>query len=204
MLLLLTLAILPSPLVAQALGPTAGLGYGITQSQFRSGEAMNAQAGLPLATFGNIQLRGEFLYQWGTTTGRSCETVAVLHCIGSTDRNQILGAGAALHFPLGSVGPVTLFVPVGAGVYHRRTTTTESEGPIAICIEDSVFVQCSGNPPFGSKQHDSKSTAPGFNAGVGFTTKIAGVGMYAEVRSHGVLERDSRAGALPLTVGFRF
>jgi hypothetical protein len=202
--LALLLSLLPIPLLAQSAGPEVGLGYGVTQSRLRSGEAMSIQAAVPLWSRADGQLRGEFLYQWGRIGGRGCERLEPRYCIGGTDRNQILGAGAALHLHLGSLGPVGLFVPVGAGLYQRRTDTTETEGPIELCVVGNELIACPGNPPLRSIEFRTRASVPGYSVGMGMRTRIGGLGVYADARLHGLVERDSRAGALPLSVGFSF
>jgi hypothetical protein len=203
-LFLLLLAIVPAPLLAQAAGPAIGLGYGISQSRLRTGEALSLEASVPLAGRAALQLRAELLYQWGSPGGPGCEALSARYCIGGTDHNQILGLGAALHVPVAARGPLTLYLPLGVGVYHRRTSTTEAEGPIELCLEGHQVVACPGNPPLQSTSYRTRATVPGYNLGVGLRARISGIGAYTELRLHDLLERDSRAGALPFSFGIRF
>ena len=194
---------LPMPVAAQRVSIEAG--YGITQSRNRSGGATHAQASVGLNEDRNFRVRAELFYQRGTVDGAGkCEQLGTTYCIGTSDRNQLAGLSATLHLPLGRLGRFTAYAPLGVGVYHRDTRTAETEGPIALCTEGGQISPCPGNPPLRSVTYSTNATRPGYNVGVGLASRIADLDVFAEMRAHDILERNSQAGAVPFSVGIRF
>lgn len=209
-LLFLSLALIPVPLLAQTGGIALGAGFGFTGSQDLSGGAFHAQLSVPIARIDETKsVRAEALFQQGTIAGSptSCKRVEELHCLGRTDRNRIAGVGAHLRVDISSGrGPVRAYLtPIGIGVYHRRTESTETQGPTGVCIVDGQVTSCASNPPFKSLTEHRSATALGWNTGAGIEIEVFGVRAFMEARLHDLLDGDeSRAGATPLTVGITF
>ena len=204
-LMLMILLGAPMEAAAQGVEPALELGAGITQSRNRSGDALHGQVSAAVLRFGDMQLRGELFHQEGTNGGAGkCERLGAQYCIGTSDRNRLTGLSATLHVPLGDRGRLSAYVPLGVGLYHRRTRTTETEGPIAICTDNGVLAPCPGNPPLRSVTYDDDATLAGYNVGVGLLARVSKAKVFVEMRAHDLLESDSRAGAVAFSVGVRF
>jgi hypothetical protein len=201
------LAVLPLPLAAQS-GIAVGVGPGITQSDDLSGGARHAQLSAHLLTvLPGITVRGEALYQQGTVTGSpfSCQVARQQYCTGRSDDNRLMGAGVYARFDLASTGRLAAYVtPVGMGLYHRRTRTSEWEGPTGLCLDGQQLVSCPGNPPFTEFTATHSAFSPGWSTGGGVEVAVGGGRAFVEARAHQLLEGDGMAGALPLTIGFSF
>jgi opacity protein-like surface antigen len=196
---------LPISAAAQQIGPSIEAGYGITQSQNRTGGAAHAQASIGLNEESNFRVRAELFYQRGTMDGAGgCERLGSTYCIGTSDRNQLAALSATVHLPLGRHGRFRAYAPIGIGVYHRDTRTTETEGPIAICLDDGELKGCPDNPSLRSTAYTTKATRPGYNVGVGVVSRIRNLDVFVEMRAHDMIERNSRAGAVPFSIGIKF
>jgi len=204
--LLVALLHLPLPLLAQSFHPSIEAGYGVTGSRLYSGEAVSAQGSVSVFERNGLQVRAELLHQRGTagSNGPRCDRLGDQYCLGTSDRNRITALGAALHIPLGMVGRFRAYAPVGIGLYNRRTATTEAEGPIAFCTVDGRFTSCAGNPPFRTVSYNTRATVPGYNVGFGLSARFSTVNLYAELRAHDLIESNSMAAAIPISVGIRF
>lgn len=206
----LSLLLAPASLLAQRGSVTMGAGVGVTQSDALSGGAFHVQASAPIAQITErAWVRAEALFQQGTVTGSpfSCERVKQLYCLGRTDRNRILGIGTQLRLDLTPAGrAVRLFLtPIGVGLYQRRTRSTETQGPAAICVVDGQITSCPDNPPFQSFTVQETATALGWSTGAGVDLDLFGIRTFADVRLHQLLDgRESKAGALALSAGVRF
>lgn len=207
-LLCLGFAVLPLPLLAQR-GPVAlATGFGFTQSGDLTGGGFHAQLSVPLADIGpGLSLRAEALAQQGTITGppSTCEHVAELRCLGRSDRNRIVGGGGHLRVELAPPGGTLrpYLALVGVGIYHRRTESTETQGPTGICMVDGQAVSCPDNPPLQSFSAEDSDTALGWSTGAGVEASVAGMRVFAEARLHRLLDGGG-AGALPLSIGVSF
>lgn len=196
----------PLPLLAQSLDPAIEAGYGVTGSRLHTGAAKSVQGSLTVFDRNGFRVRAELFLQQGTanSSGPTCDRLEDQYCTGSSDRNQIAGAGAALHIPIGTVGRLNAYAPVGIGLYNRRTRSRESEGPIAFCFDGTNVISCPGNPAFRTISYATSATVAGYNVGLGLAARVSGVDLYAEMRVHDLLESNSNAGAFPFSIGVRF
>jgi opacity protein-like surface antigen len=201
------LSLLSPSLAAQA-GIAVGVGPGVTQSDDLSGGARHAQMSAHLLdVLPGVALRGEALYQRGTVGGSpfSCQLARQQYCTGRSDDNRLMGAGVYARLDLASRGRLTAYLtPVGVGVYHRRTRSSEWEGPTGICTDGSAMVSCRDNPPFTQFTATTSALSLGWNTGGGVEMEVGRGRVFAEARAHDLLEGDGMAGALPFTIGFSF
>ena len=195
----------PSIAAAQS-SPSLEVGYGFFESVNRTGQAISAQAGVQLFSVLKAPVRAELFHQQGTSGDGAggCKLVyqGTWSCIGTRDRNRISGASLATHIPIGTSGKISGYVPVGVGVYHRNTRTTESAFLAPDCFESDPPT-CQTYGPTASS-YSSHRTAPGYNLGLGLSTLVGGSTMYAEFRFHQVREAQGFSGSLPISVGVRF
>lgn len=206
-LLAAALALLPLPAAAQS-RIAVGVGPGVTQSDDLSGGAkhLHVSAHLLEVTDG-LSLRGEALAQQGTVTGSpfSCQLARQQYCTGRSDQNRLLGAGVYTRLDLASRGRVTAyFTPIGLGVYHRRTRSSEWEGPTGLCMDRETVVSCPDNPDWTQFTATASKLSLGWNTGGGVEMAVGAGRVFAEMRAHQLLEGDGMAGALPLTIGVSF
>ena len=195
------LALLPGALAAQV---SVGGGAGFTGSGDLSGNALHAHASVSLLDVApGLWLGIEGLYQRGRAEGSPLSCEATSHCLGREDRNRILGGGLVLRRDLNDVGGVQTYIPVGVGVYHRRTAITEWQGPTAFCPGAIASDGCP-NPDFGENQLTESQLSIGYSFGIGAEVPLGSGRVFAELRAHDLLEAHSGAGAVPLTVGFSF
>jgi hypothetical protein len=218
------LALSSASAIAQADRFSVGGGFGVTASAQASGKAYHGALSFPLAGLPwpepepwderrprprpTAQLRAEIFYQGGTVTGSpfACERVAQIYCFGRSDENRIGGAAVFVRITALWRGQTRFYIdPVGAGLYHRRTRSRESQGPTTLCLVDSMLVSCPDNPPWATFEYRSSPTSLGANAGFGMLAQLGGLRVFAELRAHRLFESgDSIAGAVPFTVGVRF
>lgn len=201
------LAALPATLAGQS-RIAVGVGSGFTQSDELSGGAVHAQASARLLQIvDGLSVRGEALYQQGSVSGSpfECQQARQQYCLGRTDDNRILGGGVYARIDFTPRGPLHAYLtPVGVGVYHRRTHSSEAEGPTGICVENNVITSCPGNPPFTPFSQTTSAVSLGWTTGAGLELEVGRGMVFAEIRAHSLLERSGQAGALPLTVGISF
>jgi len=201
------LALLPLPAAAQS-RIAVGVGPGVTQSDDLSGGARHLQASAHLLqVMDRLSLRAEALVQQGTVSGSpfSCVQARQQYCTGRSDENRLLGAGVYSRVDLTSSGRVTAYVtPVGLGVYHRRTRSSEWEGPTNICINSQTIVSCPDNPEWTKFTATASKLSLGWNTGGGVEVAVGAGRVFAELRAHQLLEGEGMAGALPFTVGVSF
>lgn len=206
-LVVAALALLPLPAVAQS-RIAVGVGPGVTQSDDLSGGAKHLQASAHLLeVMDGISLRGEALVQQGTVSGSpfSCVQARQQYCTGRSDDNRLLGAGVYSRVDLTSGGRVTAYLtPIGLGVYHRRTRSSEWEGPTNLCTEGTAIVSCPSNPEWTQFTATSSVLSLGWNTGGGVEVDVGAGRVFAEVRVHQLLEGEGMAGALPFTIGVSF
>lgn len=201
------LTLLSLPLAAQS-RIAVGVGPGVTQTDDLSGSGKHAQVSAHLLeVLPGVSLRGEALYQQGSATGSpfSCQLARQQYCTGRSDENRVMGAGVYSRLDLASSGRMTVYLtPIGVGVYHRRTESTEWEGPTAICIDNGATVSCPGNPDWTQFAETTSKLSLGWNTGGGVEMAIGRGRVFAEARAHDLLESEGMAGALPLTLGVSF
>lgn len=201
------LALLSAPLAAQP-GISVGVGPGITQSDDLTGGAGHAQISAHLVQImDGLTVRAEAMVQQGTVSGSpfSCQIARQQYCTGRSDQNRLMGAAVYTRLDLASNGRMTAYLtPVGLGLYHRRTHTTEAEAPTAICIEGGQMVSCPGNPPFTEFSETTSMLSLGWNTGGGVEMAVGRGRVFAEMRMHSLLEGEGMAGALPITFGYSF
>jgi opacity protein-like surface antigen len=206
-LVVAALALLPLPAAAQS-RIAVGVGPGVTQSDHLSGGAKHLQASAHLLqVMDGLSLRGEALLQQGTISGSpfSCVQARQQYCTGRSDQNRLLGAGLYSRVDLASGGRVTAYVtPIGLGVYHRRTRSSEWEGPTNLCMEGTAIISCPGNPEWTQFTETASKLSLGWNTGGGVEVAVGAGRVFAEVRAHQLLEGEGMAGALPLTIGVSF
>lgn len=207
---LVALCGLPVTLSAQRSPLSVGGGYGITQSDQLSGGATHLRVSMPLSRVGErLTMHGEVLAQHGTITGdpSTCARVEQGDCAGRSDRNRLFTAGTFLRWDVGNpAGKVRMYVvPVGVGLYHRRTETEEQQGPFRTCISDGLVGPCPNAAPFEVVSSEENRTSLGLNLGGGLEMQVGHVRLFADARFHRVVEgRGSWAGAAPLSVGVTF
>jgi hypothetical protein len=205
--LVVALALLPLPAAAQS-RIAVGVGPGVTQSDALSGGAKHVQLSAHLLeVVDGLSLRGEALVQQGTVSGSpfSCVQARQQYCTGRSDDNRLMGAGVYSRVDLSSSGRVTAYLtPVGVGVYHRRTRSSEWEGPTNLCSEGTAIVSCPDNPEWTQFTATTSKLSPGWNTGGGVEVGVGAGRVFAEVRVHRLLEGEGMAAALPFTVGFSF
>jgi hypothetical protein len=206
---LIALTLTSTTVSAQLNGLSVGGGVGVTASSRVSGMAYHGAASMPIAFMpSGVELRLEGMYQGGTVSGSpfACERVRQLYCLGRTDENRI---AAAAFFVRARAQPLGVwrfyFDPIGVGVYHRRTTSTESQGPTGICIIDDTLQSCPNNPDWATFSYRVSRTSLGANIGGGVEAEVARIRLFLEARTHVLFERGrSIAGAVPLTFGVSF
>jgi hypothetical protein len=116
-----------------------------------------------------------------------------------------MGTGLYTRLDLVSNGRTTAYLtPLGVGVYHRRTRTSEWEAPTGICIDGGKVVSCPDNPPFTEFTATTSARSLGWSTGGGVEMALGRGRAFVEARAHGLLEGEGMGGALPLTVGFSF
>lgn len=202
------LVALPAALPAQA--PSVAAGFGVTQSDALSGGAAHLHASVPVARLHRqVTLHAEALAQQGTIHGPpgTCDRVAGLDCMGRSDRNRIVAAGAFVRWNLGhGAGRFRAYaVPLGVGLYHRSTESVEHQGPTRICTDGGELAPCPETKPFADVRSTGRDTSPGLSLGGGVEMRAAGVRLFADARFHRLLEgRGSWAGAAPLSLGVSF
>ena len=195
------LAVVPASLDAQV---SVGGGAGVTASPALSGAAWHGQAAVALVRLSPVvELRAEGFYQRGTVDGSpfACTTVETRYCLGREDRNQIAGVGAGVRIDMAPGAILRPYVPLGLGVYHRRTVSTESQGPAAICGGPDALEPCPDNPPFATFEQSERVTTLGGSVGIGVDAAVGRGRVFAEMRLHQLLEPGD-VGAVPFTVGF--
>ncbi len=206
--LLALLALLPLPVAAQS-RIAVGVGPGVTQTDDLSGGARHVQASAHLLeVMDGVSLRGEAILQQGTVSGSpfSCRLARQQYCTGRSDENRLMGAGVYTRLDLATGGRFTAYLtPVGLGAYHRRTRSSEWEGPTGICIQDETLASCPSNPEWTQFSATTSRLSLGWNTGGGVEMAVGRGRVFAEVRAHRLLEGgDGMAGALPLTLGVSF
>jgi hypothetical protein len=178
-------------------GPTSGPGW--------SGQAHYAFARSPGTTPVRVRAEAWALAQRGTAEGSplACTRVPQLHCFGRADHSTLAGAGVSVAAERAHlVGRVRSYVRSGAGVYHRRLRSVESEGPAGICFGERELVPCPDARPFRDDVLTRGGVAPGAHVGFGVRVHLAGVAAFADVSVHYTPVHDGPAGAAPLTLGF--
>jgi opacity protein-like surface antigen len=200
------LAILPLPLAAQS-RIAVGVGPGVTQTDDLSGGARHVQASAHLfELMEGVAVRGEAMLQQGTVSGSpfSCQQARQQYCTGRSDDNRLMGVGVYTRLDLASGGRFNAYVtPIGLGTYHRRTRSSEWEGPTGICIENDAITSCPSNPDWTEFTATTSRLSLGWTTGGGVEMAVGRGRVFAEVRAHRLLE-DGMAGALPLTLGVSF
>jgi hypothetical protein len=193
----------PKPRVALG-GGMALLGAGEI-----SGVGQHVQATMRLTPRGSLlHLRGELLYGSATGSGSpfACERVPTIYCLGRADQTHQYGGGVSVvgdaPFTWGPFQPYG--IPLGIGVYHRQTHSTESQGPTTICLIGGELVSCPNNPPFETFRYTTRTAGFGVNIGAGLRTRVGDAQLFAEVRAHTILERGGYSGSAPLTFGIAF
>jgi hypothetical protein len=194
---------------AQVDGLSVGGGIGVAASARASGRGYHAAVSLPVIPLHrSAQLRAEVMYQVGKLSASpfECERVDPFYCLGRTDENQIAGAAVFVRIPSRWFGRWRFYAdPIGAGVYHRRTKSSEYQGPTAICWVNGALVGCENNPPWATFAYRASRTSVGANFGGGLEAQIARVRLFVEARAHTLFERgESMAAAVPVTFGFTF
>lgn len=196
---------------APELAPPFALGSGLVELQAAdiSGGGGRAEASVRLAHFAgeNADLRAEVSYERATAEGSlfSCRRFRQIHCLGGEDRTDRFGAGLSVvkPFDVGGERVRPYWIPLGVGVFHRRTSRTESQGPTGICVDNGEVTGCPDNPPFESVEYRVSRTGVGINTGLGTDVRLGGATLFGEFRAFRILERGGDAGAVPLTVGIR-
>ena len=187
-----------------------GAGAVLTQTDRIVGTGQHVQVSALLAPLSHsMHIRGEFLYGSAEGSGSpfSCAQVEQVYCVGRRDETRQYGAGLSVVWdrsvPLGPFRPYA--VPLGVGVYHRQTASTEHQEPTAICVIGGEIVACPNNPPSATVRYDTDRTGVGVSLGGGLQTRIIGrANAFIELRAHMVLEQGSYAGSLPLSFGLSF
>jgi hypothetical protein len=203
------LALRATTAVAQVDRLSAGGGIGVAQSARASGKGYHGAFSLPVMPLRRgAHVRAEVMYQAGSLSGSpfSCDRVDRFYCLGRTDDNQLTAAAVFIRIPSLWRGRWRFYAdPIGAGLYHRRTKSTEHQGPTGMCLVNGEIVSCPDNPPFATFAYLTSRSSLGANFGVGFEVQVAGVRLFAEARAHRLFEPgESIAGAIPVTVGFSF
>lgn len=207
---LVALCGIPAVVAAQQGPLSVGGGYGITQSDQLSGGAAHVRVSMPLSRVGErLTMHGEVLAQQGTITGdpSTCARVAQGDCAGRSDRNRLFTAGTFLRWDVGNpASRVRMYlVPVGVGLYHRRTETEEQQGPFRTCISNGQVGACPDAAPFEVFSSEENRTSLGLNLGGGLEMQVGRVRLFADARFHRMVEgRGSWAGAAPFSVGVSF
>lgn len=206
-LLAAALAVLPLPLAAQS-RIAVGVGPGVTQTDDLSGSGQHAQVSAHLfEVMEGVSLRAEGLFQQGTASGSpfSCQLARQQYCTGRSDENRLLGAGVYTRWDVASSGRFTVyFTPVGVGVYHRRTRSSEWEGPTTICTDGESIISCPNNPDWTQFTATVSRLSLGWSSGGGIEMTLGRGRVFAEARAHELLEGEGMAGAVPFTIGYSF
>lgn len=201
------LSVLALPAAAQS-RVAVGVGPGVTQTDDLSGGAKHAQvSAYLLQVMEGASLRGEALYQQGTVSGSpfSCQLARQQYCTGRSDQSRLVGAGVYTRLDVASSGRMTVYLtPIGLGVYHRRTHSSEWEGPTSMCIDNGAVESCPDNPEWTQFTATTSRLSPGWSTGGGLEMAVGRGRVFAEARAHGLLEGEGMAGALPLTFGISF
>lgn len=200
--LLASLAHTPTA-AAQPVSVTFGGGIGANQSEELSGRGYHLQlstAVLPLSRLlgwsNDVQIRLGGMAQWGDLSGgpAACEMVPVerpeTFCFGRSESNRLLGADLALRVGLAPrFDPVRLYLlPVGFGLYHRRTAASETAP-----LPDEQYERFT---------EEVAALSPGWTIGAGLRVPLGPASAFAEGRVYDLFEgAESIAGAVVLTVG---
>lgn len=206
--LLLAALLLPLPAVAQV-RPSLGVGTGVLQTDDLMAGAYHVQGGVQLARITErVSVRGEALYQQGTATASplSCELVSQGSCLGRTDEQRMLGAGAHVRVDFAEFvrGVHAYLTPVGVGAYYLRTDSRETEGPGSTCVIARSTGVCGDHPPLTELSRSTSIASLGWTTGAGLEAELGRMRVFAEFRAHGMLASGSETGGVPLTFGFRF
>lgn len=194
---------IPSPRIA------VGGGLALLGVEQVSGVGQHVQATVrltPGASF--LHLRGELLYGRAEGSGSpfACERAPDMYCLGRSDQTRQFGIGVSAvgdaPFTWGPFQPYG--IPLGMAMYHRRTRSSESQGPTTNCIIGGEIVSCPDNPPFETIHFATQKTGIGVNTGGGLRTRVGDAQVFAEVRVHTILERGGYSGSVPLTFGIAF
>lgn len=198
---------LPEPI----LSPRVALGGGLAlvDAGKTSGVGQHVQVTVRLTPrSGFLHSRGEFLYSSGTASGNpfDCERVPDIYCFGRSDRTHQYGLGiSAVGDAPYTWGPFQPYgIPLGIGVYHRRTHSSESQGPTTTCFIGGEVVSCPNNPPFETIHFATQRTGMGVNTGGGIRTRVGNANVFVELRAHTVWEAGGYSGSLPITFGVGF
>jgi hypothetical protein len=200
---------------AAQVGPLAdrfsiGGGVGVTGTPAASGKAYHVAVSAPVRNFPEgVHLRVELFYQTGTAHGTpfTCERVTGFYCLGRTDENRVAGVAAFFRMETRWIGMWRFyFDPIGAGLYHRRTRSTELQGPTGICLSDEQIISCPNNPDWATFSYRRSRTSLGANTGLGFEFEFARMRLFGEARSHLFFESGLgfSPGAVPVTFGIKF
>lgn len=198
--------VLPLPLAAQ-LGPSFGMGRGVLQTDDLMASAYHVQAGVQLARItSQVTVRGEALVQRGTAHASplSCEQARQMYCLGRTDEQRMLGAGAHVRVDLPEFvrGVHAYLAPAGIGAYHLRTDSREFEGPTGLCLQDLAV--CPDQPPFADFSRTTSTLSLGGSTGAGLEAEFGRMRVFAEFRAHVMLASGGETGSVPVTFGVRF
>jgi hypothetical protein len=189
---------------------SVGGGIGVTATADGQGKGYHAAVSLPVKALPHLaHLRLEMMYQTGTVhaTPFSCQRVDWFYCLGRTDENHVAAAAVFVRMQTRWIGMWRFyFDPIGAGLYHRRTRSSEYQGPTATCLIDGEPVSCPNNPDWATFSYRVSRTSLGANTGAGFEFEIARMRLFAEVRAHTFFESggEHSAGSVPVTFGMKF
>jgi hypothetical protein len=204
------LLLLAAPGAGQAQGPGHGLGAGVLLSSGAglSSAGVHGTAGLTVVRFGPAASLAVGGYAGRTTATGSpfaCVQVEQRFCTGRSDRNVHAGAYVAPAIVLTARDRLRSYASGGLAFAHRRTRSTESQAPTAICFIDGELVPCPDNPPFALFESRDARWGIGFMGAAGLDMPIAGLRWFFEIGLQEVLEEGGqRATALFLTVGPRW
>jgi hypothetical protein len=212
---------------AQGLDISVGGGIGVTGSARASGRGYHGAVSFPVASLPlpwpepgpwderprprprpTAQLRAEGFIQGGTITGSpfACEVVEQFYCLGRRDENRIAGSAVFVRIAWPWAGRMRFYLdPIGAGVYGRRTRSTETQGPTALCLRDGMVVGCPDNPPWATFEYTTSRLSVSANTGFGLVVRTGAIRLFVEFRAHRLFESgESIASAVPLTLGLTF
>ena len=152
--------------------------------------------------------RGELLYASADASGSpfACERVPDTYCFGRSDAHRQISAGVSVvgDAPF-SWGPFQPYgIPLGIGVYHRSTRSSETQGPTTTCVIGGEVVSCPDNPPFETVRYTIDALGFGVNTGAGIRARVGDAQVFVELRAHTVLERKAFSGSVPVTFGLSF
>jgi hypothetical protein len=203
--LLFAALVLPLPLTAQ-LGPSIGMGRGVLQTDDLMADAYHLQAGVQLARITDqVTVRGEALVQQGTANASplSCEQARQDDCLGRTDEQRLVGAGALVRFDAPEItrGVHVYLDPAGLGVYHLRTDSRESSVECPPGGENAPV--CMPSPPT-ELSRTTNIVSLGFSTGAGLEAELGRMRVFAEFRAHVMLASMGETGSVPVTFGVSF